>query len=156
MTDLFRLAREGHELSDGLIDLVPDINMTNEDGLSLLHMSVAYANRNFAEQLIGRGIDINAQDHRGQTPLHYAAIYQSDELTRLLLENGCRVDITDKHGNTPLWSAILHSHGNYCIVGLILERGGRQVVDLKNNHGRSPVDFAKENGKEELARMLTG
>jgi ankyrin repeat protein len=105
--------------------------------------------------LIRRHINVNQQDNDGMTPLHYAAVYSNHSLAEKIVNAGGSLKIVDKHGNGPLWTAVFNARGSYSIVDLFLRRGADP--HHKNNHGLSPLDFAKRIEDSVLMqRLLVG
>jgi ankyrin repeat protein len=90
-----------------LLNAGADINQTDSDGYSALHMALL---ANFENQetytevinfLIDRGIDANLQDLTGQTALHYSIEQSNLPLIQKLLSNNAKVHIKDEIGVSP-------------------------------------------------------
>ena len=122
--------------------------------------------------------DVNERDSAGVTPLIWAARYGHEEVVKLLLEQKqTQPDIPDRiYGRTALsWAA---GSGREGVVRLILSRSfvnlggmGRwwektpQVMsvlfrrgcahpDRPDNHGRTPLSWAAEGGREGVVKLL--
>lgn len=155
MVDYFQAVRRDGRDAVSVLKALSDVNIRNDDGENLLHVAIVYSNHDAAVELIQRGIDVNAQDRMGRTPLHYAAAHQSAVAARQILDHGGDFAITDEHGNTPLWTAVFNARGNYDVVVALIDRGATKVAQVKNKHGRSPIDFATQIGDAELVRLLS-
>ncbi len=131
-----------------------DLRQTNESGQTLLHVAIASKQIDVAQQLVARGIEINAIDDQGQTALHYCAAYHLPTIAQCILQQGGQLSIADRHGNTPLWAAVFNARGDYRLVQVLLEYGGGKFAEVKNRHGRSPLDFARQIGDTALAELL--
>lgn len=156
MDDFFQLVRRYEPNSLSSLRTLENINIRNDSGENLLHAAIAYSNLNAASDLIQRGIDVNAKNLKGATPLHYAGVYQIAAIAQLILDHGGNFEIADEHGNTPLWTAVFNARGKYDVVDVLLTKGARTIARLKNKHGRSPIDFAKQIGDTELVKRLEG
>ena len=79
-------------------------------------------------------------------------------IAKLLIENGARVKVTSDKGRTPLLLAVLSR--NTDLVRLLIERGARVEVKIASGTKEDPYDghtalmIARENGDDEIARML--
>ena len=80
------------------------INELNEEGLSLLHISVIKSNLKMINLLLSYGADSNILNKNNQTPLHLAYINQnsmSEEIIKQLLNNNARDSILDLNNKRP-------------------------------------------------------
>nr|CDS26837.2 protein phosphatase 1 regulatory subunit 12B [Hymenolepis microstoma] len=92
-----------------------DINVTNVDGLTVLH-----------QFLLSNNADVNAQDNEGWTPLHACASCAYPELAKLLLEHGANTGIVSFELELPLDVA-----QGKDMVALLKDWMQRQSVDEK-------------------------
>ncbi len=129
-----------------------DINQTDEDGQNFLHEAVAFNNNLLGKKLIEKNIDVNHKDVNFQTPLHYAANNKENELAELILNNGGNLNVEDKYGNQPLWTAVFNAKGDYGIVKLFISF--KPDINHKNQHGKSPLDFAQQINDQILVNIL--
>lgn len=70
-----------------------DVNWTDSEGRTALHMAVDRNNLEIVEFLIKHGANLNIQDHEGSTPLHYAALCEHKEMCATLLSHGADKNI---------------------------------------------------------------
>jgi len=78
-----------------------EMNIVDEDGMSLLHWAADRDFPDILEYLIGK-IDINVQDADGQTALHYAASCGNSSVLSVLINNGADQTIKDNEGILPI------------------------------------------------------
>ena len=81
------------------------INDTNGEGLTPLHMAVAYDDVTVGSFLIETGADMNKQDDSGQSPLIQAVTERKERMLVLLLRAKADVDQPDNQGRTALMLA---------------------------------------------------
>lgn len=87
-TKLFTMARTGDASLLDYVDHGVDVNLTNQDGNSLVMLAAYTGNAALVEGLIGRDADVDKQNARGQTPLAGAIFKQEDTIVQLLLRAG--------------------------------------------------------------------
>lgn len=152
MNTLFRAVRLGQLADESL--LARHLNDLNEYGQNLLHEAIAYNQVETAIRLIRKGINLNLGDQDGATPLHFAAAYRLSAVATELLERGANPNVVDKHGNSPLWTAAFNARGNYALVELLKKFGA--VATVRNQYGKTPIDFAKQIDDAFLTKLLSG
>jgi len=127
-----------------------------------------------ARALLRARADPNIRDGKGVSPLHLAAFDGSAELCRVLLVARADVDVCDRHHQTPLFFAptrevcktlidrrsdvtMLNRKGQSALhlagrAGLhdVLEwfqtRVSKTLIDLKDVHGATAKDYARQSG----------
>ncbi|MEZ0224533.1 MAG: ankyrin repeat domain-containing protein [Alphaproteobacteria bacterium] len=90
----------------------------------------------------------------GTTALMFAARNGPLESAQMLLDKGADVNQTDEGGDTALFFA-LHLEDNddaYGMLRVLLEKGAD--MNLKNGDGFTVTDFAREEGKRDLANFI--
>lgn len=90
----------------------------------------------------------------GGSVVHFLTALQSEhtELLEALVADGMEIDINhrDDRGLTPLHNAVINK--NQASINILLAKMAR--ADLLDATGKTPVDYAKENGEEKLAETL--
>lgn len=152
MVDGFKLIYNGN--FDQVYDQIDSLDLTqlDEEGANMLHVAVARNAPDLAEALIQKGVPINQADANGQTPLHFAAEIYDLKSAASMLSHGGNPNVQDKYGNSPLWKATFNARGNYEMVKLLMAHDADPGI--KNNAGRSSLDFAIQIGDDELVEIL--
>lgn len=96
--------------------------------------------------------DLNHQDSEGNCLLHFAVEYKNLNVVEELLKAGIDVHLSNNHGNAALWTATFNARGEYGIVQALVDAGAE--AKQQNSAGRSPLDFAKQIGDENLIGIL--
>ena len=95
-TKLFTMARTGDASLLDYVDHGVDVNLTNQDGNTLLMLAAYNGHAELVEGLVGRHADVDKQNARGQTPLAGAVFKKEDAVVRVLLSAGA-----DPHAGHP-------------------------------------------------------
>ena len=115
------------------IKSLPDIDLTDSGGMTLLMAACVYDRLELAKMLIDLGADINLQEKaRGYTALHAAVENRKIDAIRLLLEHNANTNIQDAFGNIPLMKA---SHLDIEIIDLLVKYGSD--YNKENFYGNS-------------------
>ncbi|HEY5853896.1 MAG TPA: ankyrin repeat domain-containing protein [Aldersonia sp.] len=86
---LFEMARSGDAASLGQhIDAGVQVNLTNQNGDSLLMLAAYHGHAAAVQALIDRGADVNRPNDAGQTPLAGAVFKGDDDVVDALLAAG--------------------------------------------------------------------
>lgn len=73
-------------------DLMNNLESTNEDGMTPLHIACLRGNFGLAKFLISNGANINAKDKKNHTPLFFVGmISQNLPMVKLLIDKGGRL-----------------------------------------------------------------
>ena len=105
-------------LIDTLVDYGADVNLTDEEWATPLHVAVKRGHLRSVQSLLScrsiadkmdRRVNVNAQDIFGNTALHYACLcanswedYEDLNLGELLFDFGCDINVENNDGLTPL------------------------------------------------------
>ena len=92
---------------------------------------------------------VNEADSDEKTVLHLAAGLGSAPKVQLLLQGGARLSMRDKEGCTPVTTAV---KANRSTMGPLL--ADKSFVNIPDNDGWSPLDWASFAGSEESVAVL--
>jgi hypothetical protein len=119
-TPLSLAAQHAHFIGGGHADVVKillgnnaEVNATEDDGSTPLHLASVYGSTFIADLLISKGAQINFRDRKGRTPLHIAAAWDVRQMmigreprtVKLLLANKADKNARNEEGCTPLQSS---------------------------------------------------
>ena len=108
------------------------VDLTDEEGWSLLHHAAALGQVEVINLLREKGCRVDLIDNEGRTPLHHAAINGDIETIRLLIAMGSNVNLVDNEGNTPLkWSVMCEQ--NTAIEELTKHGGTVDVEEMESS-----------------------
>ena len=106
------------------------VDLTDEEGWSLLHHAAARGQVEVINLLREKGYRVDLIDNKGRTPFHYAAINGDIETIRLLIAMGSNVNSVDNEGNTPWkWSVMFEQ--NTAIEELTKHGGTVDVEEME-------------------------
>jgi ankyrin repeat protein len=139
------------EIARQLIEAGFDINQPTAARSSYLNDAALKGQRKVAQLFLDHGANLEAHNAQGGSPLHDAALAGSTDVITLLLDRGAKIDAREREsGATPLMLAA--SLGKVDALALLLKRGASPI--LRDNHGRTALDRAKETGSTETIRLL--
>ena len=127
-------------------------------GKSPLHAAAICGDLELVQVLLDYGLDINLKDDFDFTPLSRASQkgFKNAGVARLLLDHGADPNVrtwrqvADITYSTPLHLAV--EDGEVEIARLLLERGAS--VEAQDGQGRTPVDVASGEQRDELITLL--
>ncbi len=145
-------------------------NIADKYGRTPLDISCKIKNIIIIEALLKGGANVNGVDSSGNTSLKkcvmdYTGDYKvSDKekktvtgLLDLLIKNGADVNAKDKFGRTALSHILKEANQKNFqkvadLVPLLRERGA--AGDIKDNDGKSAIDYAEENKINEIQQLM--
>ncbi|KAJ0971455.1 hypothetical protein J5N97_019414 [Dioscorea zingiberensis] len=95
---LMYLANEGN--LDGILDLLDsgvDVNFTDIDCRTALHVAACQGLADVVELLLNNGAKVDPEDRWGSTPLADAIYYKNHEVIKILEKNGAKLKIAPMH-----------------------------------------------------------
>lgn len=126
-----------------------DINDTDNDGHSVLCWACYSGHKDLLDYLVGEHCPqvphLGTVDNLGRTPMHWAASQNFPEVCALLAKLKCKLcpaivvlDGADDNAN---------SKNGVCATG-------RQMLDVRDEEGKTPADLAKSKGHPDTAQAL--
>ena len=88
------------ELFSEMVNELEDINIQNNYGWTLLHITIRRGENNMVELLLEKGADIDRVDGVGWTPLMEAIMDDKPDLCKLLVDKGADKTIANERGAT--------------------------------------------------------
>jgi 7,8-dihydropterin-6-yl-methyl-4-(beta-D-ribofuranosyl)aminobenzene 5'-phosphate synthase len=135
------------DLVDTLIAKGVDIQVTNSEGLTPLHLASNHGQNELCELLIAKGADVNLIDNGKDTPLHGAAWYGKMSTVELFLANSAQINPRNDKGRTPFDNAIKRGHEEVAV--LLQAKGAEKGMSVNEVTGISgKIDKVKEGLKQ--------
>ncbi|KAF2736971.1 hypothetical protein EJ04DRAFT_574998 [Polyplosphaeria fusca] len=145
-------------------------------GFTPLHVAVYLRRQDMLDRLLKMDIEIDSLNKHGDTPLMCAAMYTNEDMLMALIHRGADINIRDKDGKTafdlltfdiskenisklmPVQvddEAVVRAAaaGLKNVLLVLLERGIGDP-DSADKHGRTPLSYACEHGKDETVDIL--
>jgi uncharacterized protein len=132
----------------------PDlVNAYAEDGFQPLGLACFFGHYDTAEYLAKAGALLNSQSHNDlrAAPIHSAAAGMYSKIAKMLLDMGAEPNLREQGGFTPLHVAAQNDDVE-TIRFLLL--GGADLT-LKNDAGKTALDFAMDAGNEKASALLS-
>ena len=142
------LRGEAHQAVAALL-AAPDlkVDQANEAQETALMMAALRGHLEWCQRLVDRGAAVHRE---GWSPLHYAATGPNPKTVSYLLSRGAQVNALSPNGTTPLMMAA--RYGNEASVDVLL--AAQADAKVRNQKDLTAADFAREAGREALARRL--
>jgi ankyrin repeat protein len=145
---------EDLEVARLLIAHKANLEATNGDGNTALHVAVVNRYPALASALLAAGAKIDAHGQAGATPLHWAATEGDADLVSLLLKYHADVNSRDLYRFTPLMQAAML--GRKTVAELLLSAGA--AIDLEaptpDESTVTALSLALSAGQFEIADLL--
>ncbi|MFT5153320.1 MAG: ankyrin repeat protein [Planctomycetota bacterium] len=148
---LFLAARTGDvRILHALVDGGVDVDVTDADSKSSLHLAVVSNRADSVRALLERGADPEQSDADELTPLHLACLGDASECLKVLVEWGAHLECQSGDRSTPLIMST--TKGNVEAVRLLLEFGAD--VSARNDAGAHALLVACLNDRSDLVDLL--
>jgi ankyrin repeat protein len=116
-----------------------------------LHYAVRSDSISTVKVLVENGAFVNVADEDGVSPLHVAVANCNFDIADYLIGKGAYLNLKeDKYGRTEIHTAAIKGQGQ--LVERLIGAGAR--VDVKDNEGKTPLDYARYHGFKTVAEML--
>ncbi|TXG39332.1 ankyrin repeat domain-containing protein [Seonamhaeicola maritimus] len=125
------------------------INLKNDYGYTPIMLAAYHGKENVVAFLLDKDVAINECSDYG-TPLMAAVVKGHFNIAQLLLEKKANPNISDIKGTTALHYATMFQ--NLEIIKLLVTAGAD--VNLKNNVGKTPMDFGLASNNNDLINIL--
>lgn len=121
-----------------------------------LHVAIESQNYKLVNLLLEytKNINIKSNDSCAAAPLHIAALKGNIKILKKLLKYGAEVNVTDAFQGTPLHYAIdkINPTDTEKSIKILLKNNANPL--LKNDAGKTPIDYARNNGQYSIASLL--
>lgn len=142
------------ETAIALLSHGADIDATDQEGLSPIHLAAINGSVEMMKFLLERGADVNRPFVAGVTPLEYAVAGQRTELTAFLCERGANLERTNKSGESILvmnYYALAPIESIMAIASILLEHG----ADPLSQSGSAPSAWQAAQGSPEMLQLYS-
>ncbi|CAK0762960.1 conserved hypothetical protein [uncultured Gammaproteobacteria bacterium] len=141
----FFLAAENNDMVtlDAMIGYGISLNVTDPEGMTVLHYAVRNGHLEVLKRLLAAGADPTVKDNYGRTPL-LANMRLDISVADLFLRADGDINAQDKEGRTLLHFAAFQ--GNKESIRYLLDHGARR--DIKDTDGKTAYDHALHGTKE--------
>ena len=137
-----------------LIQNGADLNETDKEGCSPLHIAIRLKHTAIVKLLIQNGADLTKTDHKGYFPLNLAILHRQPAMVKLLLENDANPNSLNPDKTSLLyWQIVL---GSYEIFSLLVDHKVKLDIEVERYDFSkcSLLHFAIYNKKQEFSKKL--
>ena len=104
------MSDNGWECVTTILDMIPNINIEDNDRNTILHHLVEKGNKNSVEKFLARADMegnlnslINKVNSNNESPLHLAVKNNCQDISQLLINKGANKNIKNKNGEVVSW-----------------------------------------------------
>jgi len=134
-----------------LLETGVELNCRNIDGQTAMDKAAYWGFTKILQLLVDAGSMIDIRNNNGETPLHRAAMWGHVDAVKLLLNAKANAnEFKNQRRYTPLHFAA--KHGKSEVIRVLLE--GKCDPFRRDSCGRTPLELAKRNKKQEVSRLL--
>ena len=157
MTPLHHYAshgRYGSEILQSLINAGADLQCTDNQGRTALHISAYFGHQHVLESLIRAGANPNSQDIYGETPLHdlVQSVAGNAQNVIMLINAGADVNAVSVQNETPLLSHVTCTMPSLEIIRALLMRGADP--NTQDSYGNTALHHCISTGFLEIIGLL--
>ncbi|CAB0034727.1 unnamed protein product [Trichogramma brassicae] len=144
--------RELHDITHMLFEIYDrcDVNYTDKNGLTHLHLACEYGRHDLVEKFLEHGQNPNGVTLKtGDSPLHLAADQEHGKAIELLLRNGANPNLANAKGWTPVHVLGYEFRDDDVLYSFfkVNEEMNRSVhVDAQDKLGNTPLHVAIDSG----------
>lgn len=151
--DYFQLLDIGmvNKVVEDIKNGICSIQITDEEGNTLLHKAATYGYTDLAQLLIDKDLNINQARGNGSTPLMIAAHKNQVGVAKLLIEKGANIHLKRPNSWTVFHLAV--EWADIKIVQLLIEKGAN-VNGAIHPENLSPLMIASFKNRPEIAALL--
>lgn len=131
-------------------NIMPQLDMVDDYGLSALFKAISSGNAQIAEKLISKGVNVHTYNLYRQSNLSNATILEDLTVFKKLLEANVEVQSADVLGWTALHSAVCYERLEAC--KLLIGRGADK--DAQTDLGSTPLIVAAERFNVDIFKYL--
>ena len=153
-TPLFNAAYHGKNninTVEALIASKADVNVTDSDGETSLHLAAKDGKIAIVLALAKAGANVNAADNSGRAAIHIAADKGNRAMVEALLNSGADINAKKKDGSTAFYVAVYE--GKTDVAELLLAKGA-DVNAKGGSYGGTVLHEAAGKGQKEIVEML--
>ena len=132
------------------VDTGDDINATDADGSTALHVAAKKSQTEAVKALIEAGANFDAKDTEGDTPLHIVVKKGQTDVAQALIKAGASLNAKDDDRNTPLHITV--KKGQTKIARALVEAGAN--LSAKDDNDDTPLHVAAKRGQAEALKVL--
>ncbi|GIY30595.1 hypothetical protein CDAR_461182, partial [Caerostris darwini] len=117
-------------LSDILINEKVNINFTDANGFTALHLGALFGDLSFVEYCIQKNVsDINVKNNEGSTPLHLASRGNFQHVVSFLIDKGAEINAKDNNCHTALYFACINNYKD--VVHIFINKETKDKLGCK-------------------------